>query len=88
MTYDGGRASSSTASGRCTGVEFTLHMLRHTQATEMIRSGVAIDVVAQLLTHSSSITTSQTYVHLDVADIREALHRAGVWDRPGQPQAI
>jgi integrase/recombinase XerD len=64
-----------------TGVEFTLHMLRHTHATALIRSGVAIEVVARLLTHSSSVTTSQIYVHLDAADVREALHRAGVWDR-------
>lgn len=64
-----------------TGVEFTLHMLRHTHATELIRSGVAIEVVARLLTHRSSVTTSQLYVHLDAADVREALHRAGVWDR-------
>lgn len=63
-----------------TGVAFTLHMLRHTHATELIRSGVAIEVVARLLTHRSSTTTSQTYVHLDVADVRAALHRAGVWD--------
>jgi integrase len=65
-----------------TGIEFTLHMLRHTHATELIRTGVAVEVVARLLTHSSSTTTSQIYVHLDTADIREALHRAGVWDRP------
>lgn len=61
------------------GVDFTLHMLRHTHATALIRSGVAIEVVARLLTHSSSTTTSQTYVHLDVADVRAALERAG-WD--------
>lgn len=65
-----------------TGVDFTLHMLRHTHATELIRSGVAIEVVARLLTHSSSTTTSQTYVHLDTADIRSALQRAGVWEQP------
>ncbi len=64
-----------------TGVEFTLHMLRHTHATDLIRSGVAIEVVARLLTHRSSVTTSQIYVHLDAADVREALHQAGVWDR-------
>jgi len=61
-----------------TGVDFTLHMLRHTYATELIRSGVAIELVARLLTHSSSTTTSQIYVHLDVADVRAALQRAGV----------
>lgn len=64
-----------------TGVEFTLHMLRHTHATELIRSGVAIEVVARLLTHRSSVTTSEIYVHLDAADVREALQRAGVWNR-------
>ncbi|MGH9138648.1 MAG: tyrosine-type recombinase/integrase, partial [Acidimicrobiales bacterium] len=51
----------------CTGIDFTVHMLRHTHATELIRSGVAIEVVARLLTHRSSTTTSQIYVHLDVA---------------------
>ena len=67
-----------------TGIAFTLHMLRHTHATELIRSGVAIEVVAKLLTHRSSTTTSQTYVHLDVADIRTALQRAGVWGETGE----
>jgi len=65
-----------------TGVEFTVHMLRHTHATELLRSGMAIEVVARLLGHRSSTTTSQTYIHLDVADIRQALQRAGVWDEP------
>ena len=64
-----------------TGIAFTAHMLRHTHATELIRSGVPIEVVARLLTHRSSTTTSQTCVHLDAADIREALVRAacGAW---------
>jgi len=62
-----------------TGVAFNLHMLRHTHATELIRSGVAIDVVARLLTHTSTTTTSQIYVHLSVDDTRAALQRAGVW---------
>lgn len=63
-----------------TGIEFTAHMLRHTHATDLIRRGVPIEVVARLLTHRSSTTTSQTYVHLDVADIRAELVRSGVWD--------
>ena len=63
------------------GVAFTLHMLRHSRVTELIRSGMAVEVVAKLLTHSSSTTTSQTYVHLDAADIRAALQQAGVWER-------
>ena len=62
-----------------TGIAFTAHMLRHTRATDMIREGVPIEVVARLLTHRSSTTTSQTYIHLEPADIRAALQRAGVW---------
>jgi len=62
-----------------TGIVFTPHMLRHSHATGMVRRGVPTEVVARLLTHRSSTTTSQTYVHLDAADIREALRRSGVW---------
>ena len=49
-------------------------------ATDMVRRGVPIEVVAKLLTHRSSTTTSQTYVHLKAADIRDALDRVGVWN--------
>ena len=63
-----------------TGVEFTAHMLRHTHATDLIRRGVPIEVVARLLTHRSSTTTSQVYIHLEAGDIRDALSRAGVWN--------
>jgi site-specific recombinase XerD len=64
-----------------TGISFTAHMLRHSHATAMVRQGVPVEVVARLLTHRSPATTSQTYVHLDAADIREALSRAGVWQK-------
>ena len=66
-----------------TGISFTAHMLRHSHATGMVRQGVPVEVVARLLTHRSPATTSQTYVHLDAADIREALSRAGVWQEKG-----
>ena len=62
---------------------FTAHMLRHTHATDLIRRGVPVEVVAKLLTHRSSTTTSQTYIHLDATDVREALAQAGVWDQTG-----
>lgn len=39
-----------------TGIEFTLHMLRHSRATELLRAGVSVDVMARLLTHRSSTT--------------------------------
>jgi len=60
-----------------TGISFTLHMLRHSRATDLLRHGVGVDVVARLLTHRSSTTTSQTYIHLDLDDLRAELTRAG-----------
>jgi integrase/recombinase XerD len=62
------------------GVSFTWHMFRHSVASDMIRHQVPVEIVAKLLTQSSSATTSSTYVHLDVTDLREALRQAGVWD--------
>ena len=63
-----------------TGIEFTPHTLRHSRATELIRAGVAIEVVSKLLTHRSVSATSEAYVHLDVEDLRSELVRAGAWD--------
>lgn len=63
-----------------TGIEFTPHMLRHSRATELIRSGVPLEVVSKLLTHRSVTTTSDAYIHLDVEDLRAELVRAGVWE--------
>lgn len=61
-----------------TGIDFSLHMLRHTAASEWIRSGVPIEVVSKLLTHANVATTSGTYVHLDVEDLRAELAKAGL----------
>lgn len=69
-----------------TGIEFTPHMLRHTRATELIRAGVPIEIVSKMLTHRSVVTTSQTYIHLGVEDVRAELVRAGVWPSPTQAQ--
>lgn len=62
-----------------TGIEFTPHVLRHTRATALIRAGVPIEIVSKMLTHRSVETTSQTYIHLGVDDVRAELVRAGVW---------
>jgi integrase/recombinase XerD len=64
-----------------TGIWFTPHMLRHSRATDLLRHGVGVDVVARLLTHRCSTTTSQTYVHLDVDDLRAELIRSGAWGK-------
>jgi integrase/recombinase XerD len=62
-----------------TGIEFSPHLFRHTRASELIRAGVPIEVVSKMLTHRSVTTTSETYLHLDVDDLRGELVRAGVW---------
>ena len=62
-----------------TGIAFTPHMLRHTRATELIRAGVPIEIVSRMLTHASVVTTSRTYIHLEVHDVRVELIRAGIW---------
>lgn len=64
-----------------TGIVFTPHLLRHTRATELIRAGVPIEIVSKMLTHRSVTTTSETYLHLSVEDVRAELVRAGVWDQ-------
>ncbi|MGH9066350.1 MAG: site-specific integrase [Acidimicrobiales bacterium] len=67
-----------------TGIAFTLHMLRHSAATEMLRRGVPVEIVSKMLTHASVATTSQIYAHLEVEDLRAELAKAGVWP-DGQP---
>ncbi|MFF0658159.1 tyrosine-type recombinase/integrase [Micromonospora tulbaghiae] len=57
---------------------FTPHVLRHGYATRLLRAGVPVEVVAELLGHASTTTTSQIYSHLSVEDHRRALQSAGV----------
>ena len=68
-----------------TGIEFSPHMLRHSLATDLLRQGVTVEVVAKMLTHRSSTTTSETYVHLSTGDLRAELQRAGAWPREEAP---
>jgi site-specific recombinase XerD len=59
-------------------VEFSPHALRHGYATRLLRAGTPMEVVAELLGHSSPTTTAQTYAHLTVEDHRRVLVTAGV----------
>lgn len=65
-----------------TGIEFTAHQFRHSYATDLLRRGVAPEVVQMLLGHASISTTIDTYSHLDVEDARRALVTAGVLAQP------
>jgi integrase/recombinase XerD len=56
-----------------TGIMFGPHTFRHTYATELLRRGVAVEVVQHLLGHASVATTSDAY-----AKARE-LHQMGAF---------
>jgi integrase/recombinase XerD len=63
-----------------TGIgHFTPHALRHTYATRLLRAGVPIEVVAELLGHAGVQTTAEIYSHLEVEDHRRVLVAAGVF---------
>ncbi len=67
------------ALGARTGIPFTPHMLRHTNATELERMGVPIEVISARLTHANLSTTVKTYIHIGVEEQRRALEKAGFW---------
>jgi integrase len=56
------------------------HAFRHTYATRLLRAGVPATTVAELLGHSSSHTTTETYGHLTAEDHRRILAAAGLLD--------
>ena len=76
--------------------EFVFHGLRHTYASDLIRQGVPLEVVARQLGHADTRTVSQTYGHiaeqfreeqirirfspLDDEELRNATDRAGELD--------
>jgi integrase/recombinase XerD len=66
------------------GFHFTPHMLRHTYATLALRGKVPVEVISRLVTHRSVETTSSTYLHPSVEDLREALAAAGMLDQLGE----
>ena len=51
----------------------TIHTLRHSMATFLLRSGVHMKVVAELLGHASSSTTEAIYAHVTEATTRAAV---------------
>ena len=65
---------------RAAGVGMEIHRLRHAHATELINSGVSIEVVRRRLGHASAETT-QVYTLLAAkvadAEIRAARRRRG-----------
>jgi integrase len=65
---------------RRVGFHFTAHQFRHTYATLAFRDGVALEVIAAVLTHRSPHST-RIYTHPTADDLRRALDERGVLDR-------
>ena len=61
------------------------HQLRHTYATEMLRSGVSFPAVMKLLGHSSPDMTMH-YLDIAVPDLQREFHRAQTQPRHLVPQ--
>lgn len=73
VTYSNAKQVIERIGKRC-GLPARPHMMRHTAATQWIRSGVAPDVVQTLLGHASSASTA-VYVHAHDEDLRDAVDR-------------
>src|SRR6476646_3699450 len=63
------------------GVTFSAHAFRHSYATGLLRRGVPAEVVQKLLGHASVTTTTETYQHLKIEDVRRVLDAAGCLGR-------
>jgi integrase/recombinase XerD len=57
------------------GIKVTPHMLRHTHATELIRSGWDSTLVQKRLGHSNVLTTLNIYSHVNQDDLKRAFKR-------------
>ena len=58
-----------------TGIDAYAHLLRHTHATQLIRSGMDMSYVQKRLGHSDIQTTINTYVHLTDDDMKQAYQK-------------
>jgi site-specific recombinase XerD len=81
LTRHGNRLTVATVShlvayhgDRALGRRVSPHMLRHSYATHLLRRGASVRAVQQLLGHSS-ISSTQKYTHLVIADLHEAVRR-------------
>jgi integrase/recombinase XerD len=76
--------SASTACASLIGKRLSPHVLRHSTAMELLRSGVDRSVIALWLGHES-VETTQVYMHADMRLKEQALERvASIGATPGR----
>jgi integrase len=51
------------------------HDLRHSTATALLRSGVNLKVIQEILGHSTMATTANFYLHPDIEEKRKAIDK-------------
>jgi len=75
-TPEGLRGALLRAERRAGVPHIGLHGLRHTMATNAVRSGASLRTVQKLLGHSSFTLTASIYTHPDIDMLRDALESA------------
>lgn len=80
MSLDNAKGLCGRLAVRSGVAHFSAHALRHSYATRLLRAKVPAEVVAELLGHASSQTTTDIYSHLSVEDHRRVLVEVGVLD--------
>lgn len=52
----------------------TCHIFRHSFATNLVKKGVNVPTVAELLGHKDYRVVTKTYIHLDEEVMSDAIH--------------
>ena len=58
--------------------KISVHTLRHSRATELLRQGVDATLIQKFLGHSSIKTTQEYYLHTNINDLAMAIGRADI----------
>jgi len=80
----------SAATGRhftANGIEGGIHRLRHTYATRLLRSGVNIRVVQELMRHES-LNSTMVYTAVSEDERRDGISRLQAYGTPAQPRQL